>query len=232
MGIQERKEREKEQRKAVIMACATKIFLAKGFVNATMEDIAVCSELSKATLYVYFKNKEEIILHVMNAVLCRLTELMETSMSRAKSAPDKISLIVEAYMDFYSDFNAQYELLSSQESTAGMDFVSLECYKDYVAQYNKFWDTLCAPVNVALEDGYFSKEFSAVEIAVTLWSTIKGLMQNMDKVVKTQNCPDYQKMVAENKVNYNDFQTELLALDYKKMLRHLSDSVIKSFQQQ
>jgi hypothetical protein len=33
-------------------------------------------------------------------------------------------------------------------------------------------------------------------------------------------------------VNYNDFQTELLALDYKKMLRHLSDSVIKSFQQQ
>ncbi len=229
MGIQERKEREKEQRRAVILDCATKIFLKKGFVNASMEDIAGCSELSKATLYVYFKNKEEIILNVMSGVLCKLTELLETSMSGVESADDKISMIVEAYIGFYSEFNAQYELLSSQESTAGMDFVSLEGYQDYISQYNKFWETLCAPIKVALEEGILRKDFSAVEIAITLWSSIKGLMQNLDKVVKTQNCPDYQKMLEEKSAEMSEFQMQLFALEYKKMLRHLSDAVIKSF---
>ena len=230
MGIQERKEREKEQRREVIMTCATKIFLAKGFINASMEDIAGCSELSKATLYVYFKNKEEIILNVMTGVLCKLTELLESRMSAVESAPDKIRAIVEAYLDFYGEFNAQYDLLNSQESTAGMDFVSLEGYQNYVDQYNKFWDILRAPVITALEEGFFKQEFSAVEIALSLWSAIKGLLQNMDKVVKTQNCPDYQKMVAENKVNHNEFQTQLLALNHIKMLRHLSEALITSFQ--
>jgi AcrR family transcriptional regulator len=229
MGIQERKEREREQRKAVIMDCATKIFLAKGFVNASMEEIAECSELSKATLYVYFKNKEEIVLNVMNGVVRKLTEVLEESMSGVESADDKLSMIVEAYIGFYSEFNAQYELLSSQESTAGMDFGSLEGYQDYIAQYNKFWETLCAPIKVALEEGILRKDYSAVEIAITLWSSIKGLMQNLDKVVKTQNCPDYQKMVEEKQVKHNEFQMQLFALEYKKMLRHLSEAVIKSF---
>lgn len=229
MGIQERKEREKEQRKAAIMECAKKIFLAKGFVNASMEDIASCSELSKATLYVYFKNKEDIILNVMSGILSRLTKLLENSMAKVKSSDDKMRMIVDAYISFYSEFNAQYELFSSQESTAGMDFVSLDGYQDYVRQYNKFWETICTPIKMALNEGILHQDYSAVEIAVTLWSSIKGLMHNLDKVVKSQNCPDIQKMVQQKSSELSEFQMELFALEYKRMLQHLGNAVINSF---
>ena len=73
MGIQERKEREKERRRQQILVAAKRVFSAKGFNKATMEDIAKEAELSPGTLYLYFINKDELyaslslrILHYLN----------------------------------------------------------------------------------------------------------------------------------------------------------------------
>ena len=60
MGIQERKERERERRRQQIIVAAKRVFSAKGFSKATMEDIAKEAELSPGTLYLYFKNKDEL----------------------------------------------------------------------------------------------------------------------------------------------------------------------------
>ncbi|MCJ7773184.1 MAG: TetR/AcrR family transcriptional regulator [Desulfobacterales bacterium] len=73
MGIKERKEREKERRRQQILVSAKRVFSEKGFNKTTMEDIATDAELSPGTLYLYFKNKEELyaslslrILHYLN----------------------------------------------------------------------------------------------------------------------------------------------------------------------
>ena len=60
MGIAERKEREKEQRRKAILDAAEKVFFEKGLKYSTMDDVAEEAELSKGTLYLYFKNKEEL----------------------------------------------------------------------------------------------------------------------------------------------------------------------------
>lgn len=54
MGIEERKEREKKMRRRQIIDAAEKIFAAKGFSGATIENIAEEAELSPASLQVVF----------------------------------------------------------------------------------------------------------------------------------------------------------------------------------
>ena len=44
-----------------ISIVAEKLFMEKGINNTSMNDIARESGYSKATLYVYFKNKEELV---------------------------------------------------------------------------------------------------------------------------------------------------------------------------
>ena len=58
MGITERKEREKLQRREDILNAAERVFFSKGHKNSTMDDVAEEAELSKGTLYLYFKSKE------------------------------------------------------------------------------------------------------------------------------------------------------------------------------
>jgi AcrR family transcriptional regulator len=60
MGIKERKEREKGRRRQQIMVAAKRVFSQRSFNKATMEDIAKEAELSPGTIYLYFKNKEEL----------------------------------------------------------------------------------------------------------------------------------------------------------------------------
>ncbi|UCF90598.1 MAG: TetR/AcrR family transcriptional regulator [Desulfobacterales bacterium] len=64
MGIAERKKREKKMlekmRVKQIQEAAIAVFMNKGFNSATMEDIAGKAELSPATIYLYFRNKDEL----------------------------------------------------------------------------------------------------------------------------------------------------------------------------
>ena len=60
MGIRERKEREKSERRQMILEAAKKLFMLNGYKSTTMEEIAAKAELSPATIYLYFKNKDAL----------------------------------------------------------------------------------------------------------------------------------------------------------------------------
>jgi len=62
MGVTERRQREKEVRRELVIDAAMAIYSEEGYHAITMEKIAERSEVSRAALYLYFKNKEEIVL--------------------------------------------------------------------------------------------------------------------------------------------------------------------------
>lgn len=63
--VRRRKAREKEQREQSILDAATRVFLAKGYTKATMDDIALEAEITKPTIYQYFETKEHLYLSLM-----------------------------------------------------------------------------------------------------------------------------------------------------------------------
>ncbi len=60
MGIEERKERERTERRASVFQAALEVYAEEGYHGTTMEKIAERAELSRATLYLYFKTKDNI----------------------------------------------------------------------------------------------------------------------------------------------------------------------------
>ena len=102
MGIEDRKEREKEQRRRQIISAAEKVFAAKGFSGATMETIAEQAELSPATLYLYFKNKDELYASLNLKMLGVLIEKMEGVYHQDGLNPDeKIKSLEKALFEVY-----------------------------------------------------------------------------------------------------------------------------------
>jgi AcrR family transcriptional regulator len=61
MTIAARKQREKEEMKTLILKEAMKLFLEEGFGNVSLRRIAEKIEYSPATIYLYFKDKDEIL---------------------------------------------------------------------------------------------------------------------------------------------------------------------------
>ncbi|MDJ0784286.1 MAG: TetR/AcrR family transcriptional regulator [Desulfosarcinaceae bacterium] len=102
MGIRERKERERERRRQQIMVAAKRVFAEKGFNKATMEDIAKEAELSPGTLYLYFKNKDELYaslsLRILQYLLMRLEHVNRTT---SEPSQNRIQALKDAMYDVY-----------------------------------------------------------------------------------------------------------------------------------
>jgi len=102
MGIQERKKRERERRRQQIMVAAKRVFSVRGFNKATMEDIAKEAELSPGTLYLYFKNKDELFSSLSIRILQYLNLRLEHVASEKKLDPhEKIEELRDAMYDVY-----------------------------------------------------------------------------------------------------------------------------------
>jgi AcrR family transcriptional regulator len=102
MGIQERKEREKERRRQQIIVAAKRVFSKKGLSKTTMEDIANESELSSGTLYLYFKNKEELYaslsLRILQFMNIRIAQVITDN---GGGPSEKLDRIIEAMYEVY-----------------------------------------------------------------------------------------------------------------------------------
>lgn len=100
MGISERKKREKLKRREDILDAAQKIFFSKGVENATMDDVANEAELSKGTLYLYFKSKEDIHWAVSHRGVKNLLIEMEQRVDRNKNAIENLLIIANTFIQF------------------------------------------------------------------------------------------------------------------------------------
>ena len=101
MGIQERKEREKARRRQQIIVAAKRVFSAKGFNKATMEDIAKEAELSPGTIYLYFKNKDELYASLSLRILHYLYLRVEQLNSEDIAATKKMDTLKDVLYDVY-----------------------------------------------------------------------------------------------------------------------------------
>jgi AcrR family transcriptional regulator len=102
MGIQERKERERERRRQQIMVAAKNVFFKKGLARSTMEDIAREAELSSGTLYLYFKNKDELYaslsLRILQYLIIRIEEVKK---QEEKDLKKRLDFLRDAIHDVY-----------------------------------------------------------------------------------------------------------------------------------
>ena len=107
MGIAERKERERDlqqkMRRKQILDAAKRVFHAKGFSAATMEDIAQEAELSPAAIYLYFKNKDDLYVSLNLQLLEYLSDRLERlHLQEGLDAEEKVETLKGLVYDVYN----------------------------------------------------------------------------------------------------------------------------------
>lgn len=100
MGIIERKERQKESLRQEILDAAREILLSEGFSQLTMRGIAKRIEYSPTTIYLYFKNKEELLYNLCDEVFKRLLDILEKAGVNETSALARLRAAMYSYIDF------------------------------------------------------------------------------------------------------------------------------------
>lgn len=177
MGIVERKEREKMQRRDEIIDAAENVFFSKGFEKATMDDIADRAELSKGTLYLYFKSKEDLHMAVAHKAILLLNTITEAVRKVRGDAMEKLLHMGRACIQFSNSHPDHMKAIMSLE---GFELQSIS----YTAKDMKDLILKESPVGMVIrivEQGVAEKlirdDIPPMLIAHTLWMQVLSVIR-------------------------------------------------------
>ena len=180
MGITERKEREKEHRREQILDAAEKVFFGKGFPASTVDDIAAAAELSKGTIYLYFKSKEDILL----GIHLRGSEKMYEMFHAATSGPEPVLVLVTmlggAYFEFFKTQRDYFRIFQFFNNPQFHKEASQEALDLCHQQGMKVWKLVTDLIERAIREEVFDARLDPLQAAILLWSTGTHIMQQMD----------------------------------------------------
>lgn len=176
MGIQERKEREKGRRRQQIMIAAKRVFSFKGFNKATMEDIASEAELSPGTLYLYFKNKDELCASLSLRILQYLNiRVKHVSSEKGLEPEQRLDTLKEAMYDVYEFDPLILINMFRLQSSETLNNLSPELIKDITELFNSSLGAMASIFEDGINKGVFIDEKPLV-LANVLWSLFSGIV--------------------------------------------------------
>lgn len=180
MGTQERRQREKEQRMNDIINAAERIFLTgKAFESITMDDIAKEAELSKGTLYLYFKTKEDLYFAVhLRSMEFLKVKLME-NITPDLSGFDIISAIGKSYIQFSKDYPDHFILMAQKKvfhaSEEMMENSNLKCC---VEAGMGIFDFLTQAILKGQNDGSIRTDLNPKLTTISIYGQIDGVLDH------------------------------------------------------
>ncbi|MCB0284055.1 MAG: TetR/AcrR family transcriptional regulator [Calditrichaeota bacterium] len=173
MGISERREREKQQRRNDIVDAAEDLFFSHGFETTTMDQVADKAEFSKGTLYLYFKNKDDLYTAINARGLKVLVDLFVEAKKKGDSGFEKIKRITEAYHTFFHDYHNYFNVMLTCENRPDNTETDQE---DSKYGYQAIQEVAEA-VAIGVQDGSLKEGLEPVSTAITLWAQSTGIFQ-------------------------------------------------------
>jgi AcrR family transcriptional regulator len=110
MGISERKEKQKLEIRKAILDASMKLFVEQGFENVSIRKIADLIEYSPTTVYLYFKDKNEILFNLHEIGFQKMAEYM-ADLWTIKNPLVRLHKMGEYYIKFGLENPAFYDLM-------------------------------------------------------------------------------------------------------------------------
>lgn len=179
MGVNERKQKEKEIRRNDIIEAAERVFFTKGYSTSTMDDVAKEAEFSKRTVYVYFKSKEQLYFEIMIRGWKLLNTMLEeelntlldgNSLQRLRQIGTTLFTFSQLQPNYFEAI-VEYETSERDFEKGITDQSREECY----AEGEKIFRFLMTTLQQGVEEGSIRKDLDLLNTALILWSSTIGV---------------------------------------------------------
>ena len=149
-----------------------KLFEEKGFEATSMDDIAQKLEISKSTLYVYFKSKQLI----WDSIVCKY---MEQLLEDAKKAAEGKGSFEKRYYKLCFDIAGKFEkhqmFYKATLSKISMD-MEQEIYKKIYETGEQTNEAIADFIRSGIEEGIVRKDIDIYPAVIMMWSSISGII--------------------------------------------------------
>jgi len=176
MSVADRRQREKEERRNQILDAAQRRFYEQGLDKATMDDVAAEAQLGKGTLYLYFKNKNELLAGLILRRHSALIQSFETAESAAGNGNDLVRELLSAYTAQIAEPEAHLRMVVTHWAAGKPIEHADEIATQVGACIWQLFSTLRRAVERGQADGTIRIRRDPGRLAMHLWSCVNGAL--------------------------------------------------------
>ena len=175
--IAERRVEEKERRRTEIVDAAAVLYAEKGWDAVTMDQVARSARLSRALLYVYFRDKEELLFALGERAMKLQLERFTEAVARHARGADQVEAIGRSYMAYAMEFPHYFDACArfhahSMSPDPGSNEGACAAAGDAVL------GVVVAAINTGIADRSIRADIGdPMLVAVTLWAFTHGVIQ-------------------------------------------------------
>lgn len=153
-----------------ILRAATKVFARKGFYATKVSEVAKAAGVADGTIYLYFKNKDDLLVSLFEDRIDRLLETLEAELAARPSPEARLRCVIEM----------QLGLLEGQRDLAEVITVNLrqstKLMKQYAApKFNRYLDLIAQVVVDGQRAGVFHENVSPHVMARAIFGALDGV---------------------------------------------------------
>jgi TetR/AcrR family fatty acid metabolism transcriptional regulator len=153
-----------------ILAAAISVFAQKGFYATRVSEIAKAAGVADGTIYLYFENKEDVLVSIFRDRIGQLVEVLKKEIAEAQTVEEQIRRIVEL----------QLGLLEGQRDLAEVVTVNLRQSSSLLKQYavplfRDYLDVIATVIANGQKDGTIRDDLNPKIAARALWGGLDGI---------------------------------------------------------
>lgn len=170
-----------------IVSAASTLFMERGIAATSMDDIAKAAGYSKATLYVYFENKEEIVgILVLNSMK-KLYDYISSALIQHKNTKARYDFICRGLVQYHEEFPFYFKMVLDK---INIDFES----KNYLPEEKETYQ-IGEEINEkiknfllsGMEKGDLRSDLEIMPAILNFWGMLSGIIQlaaNKEEYIK------------------------------------------------
>lgn len=176
--IAERRQEEKERRRAEILDAAEAVAAKEGWDALTVDQVARKARLSRALVYVYFKDKTDLLFGLGERAMQALKQRFDEATTRNRRGLDQILGMGRAYLAFTQEFPVYFEVMAHCE-LLGEDTAEVNPNEEACRHGGDAVKALMvASLATGVKDGSIRSDVGDFKtVALVLWGFMHGVLQ-------------------------------------------------------
>lgn len=172
MSTDARKKNEKAKRKKEISNAALYIMQENGLHGLNIELIAKQTQLAKGTIYLYFRNKEEILSDLSNTARKLLLKEFKKAAQLSDNPVEQLKEIIKSNFKFYKEMPIYSDLVSLYEENNAL-IETDEMFQSSMA-ITKF---VISIIEKGQSENLIEKNINALDFSMVMWGMTTGMVQ-------------------------------------------------------
>lgn len=183
-----RKKEPRSVHREMIAAAASTLFMKKGIAATSMDDIAKTAGYSKATLYVYFENKEEIVGILVLESMKKLYGYIDSALAGQDTAKARYDAICDGLVRYQEEFPFYFKMVLDK---INIDFEKQDCLPEEKETYRvgeEINERIKEFLISGMENGDLRDDLDIMPVIFNFWGMLSGIIQlaaNKEEYIKS-----------------------------------------------